>query len=77
MLKENELGGAFAIYRVEVRPFTDKQIALVFESISRGGAAPNQLSGEIQAHRQGAGINLDTADDTRSRFAAYVEGLSA
>ena len=29
MLKENELVGAFAIYRVEVRPFTDKQIALV------------------------------------------------
>jgi GAF domain-containing protein len=29
MLKENELVGAFAIYRTEVRPFTDKQIALV------------------------------------------------
>jgi two-component system, NtrC family, sensor kinase len=29
MLKENELVGAFAIYRVDVRPFTDKQIALV------------------------------------------------
>ena len=29
MLKENELVGAFAIYRQEVRPFTDKQIALV------------------------------------------------
>jgi signal transduction histidine kinase/HAMP domain-containing protein/putative methionine-R-sulfoxide reductase with GAF domain len=29
MLKENELLGAFAIYRVEVRPFTDKQIELV------------------------------------------------
>ncbi len=29
MLKDNELVGAFAIYRVEVRPFTDKQIALV------------------------------------------------
>ena len=29
MLKEDELVGAFAIYRQEVRPFTDKQIDLV------------------------------------------------
>src|SRR5262245_36665599 len=29
MLKENELVGAIAIYRKEVRPFTDKQIELV------------------------------------------------
>ena len=29
MLKENELIGAFAIYRQEVKPFTDKQIELV------------------------------------------------
>jgi two-component system, NtrC family, sensor kinase len=29
MLKDNELVGAFSIYRQEVRPFTDKQIELV------------------------------------------------
>ena len=29
MLKEDEFIGAFAIYRMEVRPFTEKQIALV------------------------------------------------
>ena len=29
MLKENEMIGAFTVYRQEVRPFTDKQIALV------------------------------------------------
>jgi GAF domain-containing protein len=29
MLKENEVAGAFAIYRQEVRPFTDKHVALV------------------------------------------------
>ena len=29
MLKENELVGAFTLYRQEVRPFTDKQIELV------------------------------------------------
>jgi GAF domain-containing protein len=29
MLKENELIGMFTLYRQEVRPFNDRQIALV------------------------------------------------
>jgi two-component system, NtrC family, sensor kinase len=29
MVKENQLVGSFTLYRQEVRPFTDKQIALV------------------------------------------------
>ena len=29
MVKENELIGAIVIYRIEVRPFSDKQIELV------------------------------------------------
>ena len=29
MLKENELIGAFSVFRQEVRPFTDKQIELI------------------------------------------------
>ena len=31
MLKDNEVVGAIAIYRQEVRPFTDKQIELLTE----------------------------------------------
>ena len=31
MLKDDELIGAFSIYRQEVRPFTEQQIALVVE----------------------------------------------
>ena len=37
MLKENEVIGAFTVYRQEVRPFTDKQIELVHELCRPGG----------------------------------------
>ena len=39
MLKENELVGAIAIYRQEVRPSTDKQIDLVTNFASQAGIA--------------------------------------
>jgi hypothetical protein len=47
MLKENELAGAFVIYRQEVNPFTEKQIELVknfawtSHASFRDRAAPN------------------------------------
>ena len=39
MLKENELIGSFSLYRQEVRPFTDKQIALVTSFTSQAAIA--------------------------------------
>ena len=36
MLKEDEVVGGIAIYRTEVRPFTDKQIELVSKFLASG-----------------------------------------
>ena len=44
MLKEDELIGAFALYRQEVRPFTDKQIELV-ENFAARPSSPSRMPG--------------------------------
>jgi adenylate cyclase len=70
MLKENELIGAIAIYREEVRPFTDKDIELVKNFASQAVIAIEnvRLFDEIQEKNR----QLQMASENKSQFVSSM-----
>ena len=70
MLKENELIGAFTLSRQEVRPFTDKQVALVTSFASQAVIAVEnaRLFDEIQDKSR----QLEVASQHKSQFLANM-----
>jgi signal transduction histidine kinase/DNA-binding response OmpR family regulator/HAMP domain-containing protein len=70
MLQENELIGAISIYRGEVRPFTDKQVALVKSFAAQAVIAIEnaRLLNEIQEKSR----QLEVASQHKSQFLANM-----